>query len=197
MTFKKSRLSNKGIKNKGKHRDIKDNKKRVVIFITLIILLILSFILRLWPLQIYHWWDETVYLQNAEVIFSGRTNYNEFYLRPPLISLIFAGGYLFYHSVYTAEVIVALMGTLSVYFIYLIGKEWYNQEIGLLSAIFLGLSPMFVEASHWIMTSTSSLTFAMIAFYLSIIALKKKSRTYILLSGVLMGISFLTRFTSI
>ena len=173
------------------------DKKKVIIYSSLVILLIISFILRLWPLQISHWWDETVYLQDAEVIFSGVNNYNEFNLRPPMLSLLFAVGYIFKHSIFTASIIVSLLGTIGVLFAFLIGKELYNRDIGFLSALFFGLSPFMVTASHWIMTGIPALSFILISFYISILAIKKNNDWLFLLSGIIFGVSILTRFTSL
>lgn len=173
------------------------NRNDVFIYIFLSIILILSFLLSLWPLQTSHWWDEAVYLQHSEVIFSHRNNYDEFNLRPPLLSLLIALGYFFKHHVFTSSVIVSLLGTIGVLFIFLLGKELYNVEIGLLSALFLGFSPYMVTASHWIMTDIPSLTFITISFYLLVLASKKNNIFLYSLSGVFFGISILTRFTSL
>ena len=137
--------------------------KKTLIFLLLFVIIFVSFTFRLWPLQISHWWDECVYLQHSEVIFSGRTNYDEFILRPPLLPLMISFSYLFIHHSFTAGFVVALLGTIGVFFIYLIGKEGYNKTVGLLAALFLGFSPFIVRASHWIMTSVPSLTFIIIS----------------------------------
>mgnify|MGYP001570212378 CR=1 FL=1 len=97
-------------------------KRKWVIGLVLLILL-LAFALRLFPLRIYHWWDETVYLQNAETIFFGADNYDELAFRPPLLSIIFGLGFLFYHSVVTASILIAILNALGIVFIYLIGAK--------------------------------------------------------------------------
>ena len=176
---------------------MKIENRKVIIYFLLAVLLVISFILRLWPIQISHWWDETVYLQHSEIIFSGINNYNEFNLRPPLLSIIFAAGYFIKHSVFTASIIVSLLGTLGVFFTFMVGKELYNEEIGILSSIFIGLSPFIVTASHWIMTDIPSLTFIIISFYLLLLAFKRDNNLLFLFSGIFFGISILTRFTSL
>src|ERR671922_85310 len=78
----------------------------------LILLVASAFIVRLWPMSRAHFWDETVYLQNAEVICCGKTNYSELSSRPPLLSLIFAGVFLLWNHVYAACLMTALLNAL-------------------------------------------------------------------------------------
>ena len=173
------------------------NKKRLLIITIIVAILVFSFLLRLWPLQVSHWWDETVYLQNSEVIFSGRTNFDEFWLRPPMLSIIFAGSYFIYHHLFTAAVMVALLGTLGVFFVYLLGKELFNERVGILAALLYGFSPFLVNASHWIMATMPSMTFLAISFYILLKATKKNNKWLYLFSGIIFTISILIRFTSI
>ena len=158
------------------------NKKSIIIYCALAILLAVSFIISLWPLQMSHWWDEAVYLQHSEIIFSGVDNYNEFELRPPVLPMLFAAGYIIKHHMFTASVITSLLGTLGVLFTFLVGKKLYNEEIGLLSALFLGLSPFTATASHWIMTDMPSLSFIIISFYLAVLAVKRNSKWFVLVT---------------
>ena len=57
----------------------KINKTHIKIGIIILILL-LTFSMRLLPIRMAHWWDETVYLQHAEIMFSDRDNFH-FYCR--------------------------------------------------------------------------------------------------------------------
>ncbi len=172
-------------------------KKKLLFYSFLAIIFISAFIVRLWPLEQSFQWDETVYLQHTEVIVSGRDNYDEFYLRPPLLHLMISFFYLFKHHVYTAGVVVAALGTIGVIFSYLVGKELYNETIGLVTAIFLAFTNVIVISSHSIMTEVPSLTFITISFYLLIIANKKNSNLFYSLAGLFLSLSILTRFTSL
>jgi 4-amino-4-deoxy-L-arabinose transferase-like glycosyltransferase len=98
---------------------------------------------------------------------------------------------------FTASIVVSLIGALGVFFIYLLGKEIYNETTGILAALFIGFSPFIVMASHWIMTDIPVLTFITIAFYLLILASKKQNNFLYLLSGLFFTISILTRFTAL
>src|SRR6266403_4191820 len=82
-------------------------RKFVVESAFVILLVAGAFIVRLWPMSQAHFWDETVYLQNAEVICCGKANYSELDSRPPLLSLIFAVLFLLWHHVYAASIAAA------------------------------------------------------------------------------------------
>ena len=88
----------------------------------------------------------------SEVVFSDLNNYDEFYLRPPLLPLVLAASYLFWHNVFMAGIVVALFGSLGIIFIYLIGEGLFNKRVALISAIFFTFLPYFVQSSHWIMS---------------------------------------------
>ena len=85
-------------------------------------LIVMAFALRLWPLSKDHFWDETVYLQNAQVICCGKLNYSELDSRPPLLSLIFAAVFFFWNHVYGAAIVVALLNACGAALLYLGGR---------------------------------------------------------------------------
>ncbi len=161
------------------------------------VITVLAFLVRLFPVHMSHWWDEAVYLQHAEVIFSGRTNWDELTLRPPMLSVLIAGAFLIRHDVVSASVLVALLSALGVLFMYLLGKVLYDSTVGLLAAAFIAVTPYFITASHWIMIDVPSTTFLTIAFYLLVVATKRDSEVLYTLSGAMFGAAILTRFTSL
>jgi 4-amino-4-deoxy-L-arabinose transferase-like glycosyltransferase len=167
------------------------------VFFILLFILIGGFLVRVWPLQVSHWWDETVYLQHAEIIYSGRTNYDEFILRPPLLPIIFAFAYLFKHNVMTASIVVSLISTLGIWGIYLVGKELYGELTGIIAAAFFAVTPFFITASHWIMTDVPSVTFIAFAFYFLILASRKNHVLLYGLAGAFFSAAVLLRFTSL
>jgi hypothetical protein len=98
VDFQGSRMTSEG-----------SHRRQVILECAFVVLLVAAaFVLRLWGLSKAHFWDETVYLQNAQVICCGKTNYSELGSRPPLLSLIFAGVFLLWHNVYAASIATAL-----------------------------------------------------------------------------------------
>jgi 4-amino-4-deoxy-L-arabinose transferase-like glycosyltransferase len=164
----------------------------------LVALIALSFCLRLFPLTYSHWWDETVYLQHAEIMAGFKSdNYDEFLLRPPLLSALFALGFLAWHHVYAANVIVASLGALGVFYAYLVGKRLYSEKVGFLAAIFVGLSPYIVQNSGTFMTDVPSLTFISAFFYHFLCHYEKGGTRDGLLAGFFFSMSVLMKFTSL
>jgi len=169
-----------------------------LVFVVLAVILALSFFVRIYPIQTVHWWDETVYLQHAEII-SGlkENNYDELNLRPPLLSIIFALGFLIWHTAITASVLVALIGALGVLYMYLLGQKIYNKKLGLIAALFLGLVPFIAQQSRTLMTDVPALTFFTIALYYFISYYKEKKNLFGIIAGIFFALSVLTKFTAI
>src|ERR1019366_8787234 len=67
------------------------SRKEGLEFFLLFLLVAAAFLVRIWGISKTHFWDEMVYLQNAQVICCGKINYSELDYRPPLLSLISAG----------------------------------------------------------------------------------------------------------
>ena len=114
---------------KTKKRKIKKKKKRKIKkeFLILIILLLIGFSLRVF-LSTCYYWDELIYLQHSEIMTGKINNYNELDFRPPLLSVMIAGFYLFWHNSLIANIFVTLLATFSILLIYLVGKEMFNKK---------------------------------------------------------------------
>lgn len=78
---------------------------RCASWFTLAVILVLALLIRTVPLTHSHFWDETVYLQHAKVIVDGRTNYDEFESRPPVLPLVYALGFTIWDHVYMANLV--------------------------------------------------------------------------------------------
>ncbi|HXG58175.1 MAG TPA: glycosyltransferase family 39 protein [Thermoanaerobaculia bacterium] len=155
-----------------------------------------SFFVRLYPIHLARWWDEAAYLQHAEVFFSGRTNFDELALRPPMLSLLIAAVFTIRHDVVAASVLVAALGALGVLFSYLLGARLQDRATGLLAAFLLAVLPYAVTASHWIITDVPAATFLIVAIHLLFVAAGRDDPFLYTLSGVAFGVAILTRFTS-
>src|SRR5262252_1751157 len=120
-------------------------RRQVIVESTFVVLLIAAaFILRLWPLRIVHFWDETVYLQNAEVICCGKANYSELDSRPPLLSLIFATVFLLWHQVYAVSIATALLNALGPALLYIGGRTIAGRVPAAIASLLLAFLPFFV-----------------------------------------------------
>ena len=96
-----------------------------------------------------------------------------------------------------SRLVSVIMGTATVFLIYLIGKDIYNKKVGLISSSFLACTMGFVNLSHFA-TVDISLTFWIIVsiFFLIKIADTGKNKYY-LLGGFFAGLALSTKYTAI
>jgi len=59
----------------------------------------------------------------------------------------------------------ALMGVASVYLVYVVGRQWFNKNVGLISAAFLAVSELFVFYSQLIRPYSPGLFFVLLFVY--------------------------------
>ncbi len=165
----------------------------------IVFLFLFSFRLMLFPFEASHYWDESVYLQHAEIFSDGRTNYSELDSRPPFLSFLISLGYVVWHNMYMAQIVVALINTLGVIALYFLTKRLVNWQAGMISSIAFSTSPFVMEHTHYILTDVPSfsLLITSILFFYKAIDTAEKRGYYMLVSGLVFGLSILTRFTSL
>ncbi len=161
------------------------------------LLIAAAFVLRLWGIPKMHYWDENVYLQNAELICCGKTNYSEIDSRPPLLSLIYAGAFVFWHSDYAAWIVTALLNALGPAFLYLGGRVFAGRISAGIAALLLAFLPFFVEADRSLLSDGPALSILALAFWLLVRALQKPTDNRFALAGLALALSVLMRFGSL
>lgn len=162
----------------------------------LLTLFLLSFFLQTFPLRNAFYWDESVYLQNAEVIFSGRTNYSELDFRPPLLPLILSFFYFFKHSLLTAQIVNGFLSSINVIAIYLLSKELFNKKTALLSSFFFTFLAFSIEFSNMILTGNSALGIFTLGSYFLLKYFRKRKISFLFFGNLLVSLSVLMRFTN-
>ena len=173
--------------------------RRKILLTALALIFIAGFLLRFFPVRGgYHYWDETVYLQHAEIL-SGESpdNYNEFDFRPPLFSLILAGVFLISSSLISAHLAVAGLSSLVIVLVYIIGQELYSRETGIIAAAVYAASPMAIILSHDILVDPILPIFWLLTAFSLVKALKSEKRIYFLLTGLMASLAVLMKFTSL
>lgn len=174
--------------------------KKLGICLIFLVLFLISFFIRFFPVRTgFHYWDECVYLQHAEIIAGDRSEslFNEFDIRPPLLPLFIAGIYQFSHSLIAAHFIVALISSLGIILIFLVGKELFNDKVAILSALIFSLIPLNIQMSHDIMVDAILPTLWLATCLFNIYALKRNKLLFYFLTGVLLGLSVLLKFSSL
>jgi 4-amino-4-deoxy-L-arabinose transferase-like glycosyltransferase len=170
----------------------------------LFLLVAAAFLVRIWGISKDHFWDEMVYLQNAEVICCGKINYSELDFRPPLISLIWAGVFLLWHHIYAACIVTAFLNALGPIFLYLAGRMSVGRLPAAIAALLLAFSPFFVgvfpngfasdATGNSLLTDSPALTLVLLAFWLLLRALDRQSTPRFAWAGLALALSILMRF---
>lgn len=140
------------------------------------------------------WWDEVVYLALGKGILNGRYGIplNRDIFRPIIFPLLVASGFVLDGEI-LIRIIVEIFSILGILSTYYLGEKLYNEKVGLLSALFLSFSPLYIFFSQKILTEVIFITFSSLAlttFYIGI----EKNRKFFYISAVLTGISILTKY---
>jgi 4-amino-4-deoxy-L-arabinose transferase-like glycosyltransferase len=158
----------------------------------LMALMLLALILRTFPLVYSHNWDESVFLQNALVVLEGRTNYDEFNYRPPLLSFAYALGFLIWNSLYAPHVVQGLLALLPVAGIYLLTNLLAGRLAALIAVAIFALSPYIVTVSHQLHTDAPAVGLMLLSIWL----FERRGKSHLFLAGLVFGAAILMRFNS-
>jgi 4-amino-4-deoxy-L-arabinose transferase-like glycosyltransferase len=158
-----------------------------------------AFAVRLWPVWQVHFWDEAVYLQNAETICCGKDTYSELYFRPPLISLLYAGAFRIWHDVFAASLVAALLNALGPAALYVAGRLLHGRVAGAIAGALLAFAPFFVtgDTGNSLLTDSPAVSLLCIALALAVSAARGDSVVLFGLAGAVTGLAGLMRFTSL
>ncbi|MFC1867054.1 glycosyltransferase family 39 protein [Thermodesulfobacteriota bacterium] len=134
-------------------------------------------------------WDERLYHSWAEKIANGTFQSSSVYEMAPLPAYFMAFIYrLFSPDIIYIRIVNIILGVLTCYLIYLIGKELANRSIGLLACLLACLYKPFIFYSIVpLKTSLSVFLFASTC-YLLIALLGKTSMIKVLLLGIAIGL---------
>jgi 4-amino-4-deoxy-L-arabinose transferase-like glycosyltransferase len=154
---------------------------------------LLGLLLRIVPLTYSHFWDETVFLQNALVVLDGRTNYDEWYYRPPLLSFAYALGFALWDSLYVANIVQGLLAMTAVAGGYLFTRSVAGARAGMIAAFLFAFTPSLVEFSHQLLTDMPGVGLMLLSLWL----FQGRRRTALVLSGTVYALAVLMRFNSV
>lgn len=116
------------------------------------------------------------------------------HLRPAVesgIPLLWQDPAIFY---FLARLVAASMGTATVGLTYLIGKRLFDRRVGLLAALFLAVSPLHVDQSHYALLDVPLTFWVALSFYFSILVMESGRLRHYLLAGLLAGFSASTKY---
>lgn len=188
-----------------------DSRRRARLEIAFVILCVAGALLvRLWGMSKLHYWDENVYLQDADVLCCGRTNYSEIGSRPPLQSILFAGAFLLWHSDYAAWILTALLNVAGPVFLYLAGRRLVGKIAAGIAALLLAFTPYFAGilpdgagglvrdiGGHSLLADCPAVSLILLSLWLLLRALEKQTDLRFASAGFALALTVLIRFGSL
>ncbi len=181
----------------------------------LVLLLIASFLLRLWGIKqglpySYNSDEATHFVPRAVAFFSHDLN-PHYFLNPPAYSYLLHGVFeLWFGSAdavaraYTrdptsvfvvARVVAAVLGTIAVGFTYLAGSRFFNRTVGLLAAAIFGLAFLPIFYSHLALNDVPTLAPVGLSLYgIAGVMRRGRWRDYAI-AGVGIGLASATKYT--
>ncbi|MEW6103857.1 MAG: glycosyltransferase family 39 protein [bacterium] len=97
----------------------------------------------------------------------------------------------------TGRMVSVVFGVLTVLFVFLIAKKLYGEKRGLVSSLFLAITPFFVINSHYISTDIISLFFIALTFFISLKILESNTNKWYILGGIFAGLAGSAKYTGI
>lgn len=118
-----------------------------------------------------------------------------FHDHPPMVFLIqHIFMRLFGESTFVFRLPSALFGIASVYFLFLIGRQLFSQEVGLFAAAILAVNTHHLFISRLGLQEAYMVFFLLFASYLFLRSFERD--TFFLLTGIALGFGFLTKYTT-
>jgi 4-amino-4-deoxy-L-arabinose transferase-like glycosyltransferase len=158
------------------------------------------------------WWDETVYanlgydLQKNPLDYSFTHGWGDRVFdwwdkagfRPPLLPYIIAFVDLITNSnQFFVNLIIPFAGAVGAVLLYFLSKKLFNENIAIYSSLFLAFSPTYVQISGKTLTDILATTFTIAAFFAFWIGFEKKVTKFKYLSGFLIALAILSKYTSL
>ncbi|MFA6493376.1 MAG: phospholipid carrier-dependent glycosyltransferase, partial [Patescibacteria group bacterium] len=162
--------------------------KKNWVILTLIFIVVASFLLRIWQLgkigdQIF---DEVYFVKFAENYLSGVSFFD---IHPPLGKLIIASALFFHNTSFTWRIMPAIFGTLLIILGYFTGKELSSKIAGLFTAAILALDGMILVYSRTGLIDIFLAFFILLSFYLFLRFTNSKKLIYLILAGAAVGLA--------
>lgn len=134
-------------------------------------------------------YDEMATAIVHDLSFKGMSPY-----RTPGYPLFLAGLYILSsHSIWFVLLVQNLLSVLSIYITYLLGMRMFNEKIGLFAAFLVAIDFQQALFANTLLTEALFIFLFLWSFYLLIIGLDKKKRSYFVYCGLVMGLATLVR----
>lgn len=193
------------------YRLLINNKLILLIFLT-------GAFLRFWGVDPgYHPYhsDEPMSYFNAIKMIVERKIDPSYYAYPSLIPIIHIIFYLFFfipfttaglyrittgigvelvEVLYWGRYVTAILGSLSIILVYLLGKKYFGKVVGLISAFFLAVNYRHVLSSHLALFDVPNGFFLLLVLIASYWVLQRGKKIHYIVAGILAGLSMSVKF---
>ncbi len=169
------------------------HKRKILILFFLALFIRIIFILTL--KNQFYFDDEYEYFKMVENFLSGKgliVSENLKAFRPPLYPLVLSILYFLKFNLMWIRIFQAVLSSLTVVFVYLLGKEVFDEKTGFFSSLISTFYPFFIFYTGFLLTETLFVFLIVLTFfYLTRIVEKNEKLSF--KGGILLGLSGLTR----
>ena len=168
-------------------------KRKILILFFSALFIRIAFILTL--KNQFYFDDEYEYFKMVENFLSGKgliVSENLKAFRPPLYPLILSILYLLKFNLFGIRIFQAVLSSLTVVFIYLLGKEVFDEKTGFFSSLVSSFYPFFIFYTGFLLTETLFVFLTVITFFY-LVRICEKDGNLSLKAGILIGLTSLTR----
>ena len=150
-----------------------------------------------WETYSYHKHSVDNYEQFKQGNLSGLSDQYLFYFRSPFV---FSPSFLMYPFFGTSEDVAAFQGTIFLVILiiatYLLGKELFNRDVGLLTATIVSFSPYLLAFSKTVFEDIAFVAMFTLILYFFVKSKKFSDIRYIWLFNISLGLTLLSRFNA-
>lgn len=172
--------------------------KNIILFVVFILFFLLLRLINLSLLPIFN--DESIYLdwgwRSTHV--PGLLFYSLYDAKQPLLLWIFGiVGYLTNDPIWSGRLVSVLTGLLTLIGIYLISVKYFSKTIALLAGLIYICIPIFVFYDRQILMESALCAVNIYSLYFLLQTLETNKTKYIIFLGVVLGIGFFIKSTSL
>lgn len=127
-------------------------------------------------------------LEGDLTLLGPRASAGDFFTGPIYYYFMAPFLWLFRYDPVGPAVMIALLGVLTVFLVYLLGKSIFGRTAGLIAAVLYTISPIVIAYSRSSWNPNPMPFFSIVSIFLLYHAMKKRSIVLFLLSGILFGV---------
>lgn len=104
-----------------------------------------------------------------------------------------------YSKMYSVGRFVSIIeGIILIFLIFLIGRNLYNEKIGVIAAAFTAILPALIYQSHFLVVDAAAVFWLVLAFFFLTTKINPRRRKqWFIIAGILIGIAIGTKYTNI